>query len=620
MHYFESNAKVFPSIENKTTISSSILLPTNNTIINNDAEIINSRLSNANTETKYEKESVTRSRIDSRFSKDQDAVLSSNNNRAYQNELMSKGILKDDGTITATIENVEKLSTNYIPKQYEKKDNKFWRKRKLSKVAYWYHLVCFASSMILSASCFSWNEGLHAAGFPLYTIAVLIISIAFQILAMCLAELCSGLPFSGGSYGFVRATIGMKSGMFVGLIESLEYILTCAVNVIQCTAILSTIFNTGDDYSLLWDISLILISTAIQIIGGEFYWNFVLFSGIASMLVLVLYSCSVFQFLGDYGLNNQIVWKLKDASSFMIGLSNAVWFYVGIEAIPLTCEETYDSKEQVPIGMNYGMFTIIIISLFVYFTAVSVPTQNILGDFYPLTDGYALAWNIDLTTGVKSNFLVFALIPMFSASYTFIFCFGRQLFAMSRSGLIPQILSLTTDFSGTPYVAMIFGSSFVFFVCIFVRNYPDGLHILTGMMLLTALTNYLFQLIAYIILNVQYPMLQRSFYSPVGIPGAILAFIIFSLALIGLLGWNLDIGLSIVGISIWTGIGMTYYYFVSSTNLILSPEEQFSMFMIYSLKFAEIKLNKLKSKKPFINEFNHITPLKNSAISVSANA
>ena len=610
-----SSAKVIPS----KTDAYSVTHTTESVVSKNNTEDDIEKVAVVKFESKYDT-TVSKNDNDSRHEEDHNSTPA--NNRAYRNELMSQGILKNDGTITATLENVEKLSTQHAPKQYEKKDESFWSKRKLSKVAYWYHLVCFASAMILSASCFSWNEGLHAAGFPAYTIAVLLISTAFQIMAMCLAELCSGLPFSGGSYGFVRATIGMKSGMFVGLIESLEYILTCAVNIVQSTALLSAIFDTGDEYRLLWDFSLVLIATVIQIIGGEFYWNFVLFAGGATMLVLILYSCSAFQYLGHYGLNEHIVWEFKDMSAFMIGLSNAVWFYVGIEAIPLTCEETHESKEQVPLGINYGMLTIIIISLFVYFTAVAVPTQNLLGDLFPLTEGYALTWNIDLTASVRSRLLVFALIPMFSASFTFIFCYGRQLFAMSRSGLIPQALSLTTDFSGTPYVAMIFGSSIVFFVCIFVRSNPDGVFVLTGMMLLSALTNYLFQLVAYIILNIQFPMLQRSYFSPVGIPGAVVAFCIFFLSLIGLLGWNPNIGLSIAGICIWAGTGMIYYYFVSQYNLILSPEEQFSMFMLYSLKFAEIKLNKLKSKKPFINESDNFTPSRTtrSRISVSSNA
>ena len=521
--------------------------------------------------------------------------------RSYGKQLIDKGIIENDGTVNATIENVEKLPTDkHVPKQYEKKSQDFWNVRKLTKVAYASHLVLFAASMIFSASCFSWNFGLAVAGFPLYSICVVLNAIAFQILAFCLAELCSGLPFSGGSYGFVRATIGTRAGMFVGLVESLEYIMTAAVNAIQTTTILQLIFNTDPKYNILWDIVLLIFATSIQIIGGEFYWNCIWISGFLTTLVLLVYGLGALQYFGSYENVAEVDFTFGSGNGFMQGLPNAIWFFVGIEGLPLCCEETHESKQEVPKGIVWGMTIVVLVSLLVYFVAVGVPQTDIFGALYPLTAGYAISWGIELTDTNSRALLILALIPCFSATYSFIFCYGRQMFAMSRSGLLPASLSLTTQFSGTPYVAMMFGASVGIAVIAMIRFAPNGGDIINyvyTMMLLCSVTNYLFQLTAYIILRSEYSMLKRNYESPLGIPGAILAFSIFLLGYIGLLGWTDGIGWSILGVGIWVSLGMLYYFLVSSHKLILSPEENFAMFLLYSLKFSKAKFEKLSHGK-----------------------
>ena len=520
---------------------------------------------------------------------------------ASQSELMQG---REEGNVPLTMDNVEKFAMDQnVPNQYAKETQDFWNVRKLVKVAYWWHLVCFASAMILSASCFSWNLGLQIAGFPLYSVCVVLNGIAFQILAMCLAELCSGHPFNGGSYGFVRATIGTKTGYFVGLIESLEYIMTSAVNAIQTTTILQLIFNTDPKYNIIWDISLLVLATTIQIIGGDFYWTTIAITGSLTMLVLIMYGVGSLQYIGNYESDPEVVWTVGGTmgiTAFMEALPNSIWFYVGIEGLPLCSEETHESQEHVPTGLVWGMAIVVLISFFVYFTAVATPQNDLLGSSYPLTAGYAMSWNIDLTDNANRCLLVFALIPCFSAMFAFIFCYGRLMFAMSRSGLLPMFMSLTTDFSGTPYIAMIFGSSVGIVLLLLIRLAPNGADInnyVYNMMLLTAVMNYLFQLTAYIILRLEYGMVKRNYESPLGVPGAVVAFLIFLLGYIALLGWTPNIIYPVIGVSIWIGVGMAYYFLFSANKLILSPEEKYSLFLVYSLKFSKSQHKQMMHKK-----------------------
>ena len=57
------------------------------------------------------------------------------------------------------------------------------------------------------------------------------------------------------------------------------------------------------------------------------------------------------------------------------------------------------------------------------------------------------------------RFLALLSLPAaLATAFGFIFCYGRQMFAMARSGLFPTSLSLTTQLNGSPYVALIAGS------------------------------------------------------------------------------------------------------------------------------------------------------------------
>ena len=59
--------------------------------------------------------------------------------------------------------------------------------------------------------------------------------------------------------------------------------------------------------------------------------------------------------------------------------------------------------------------------------------------------------------------------------------------------------------------------------------------------------------------------------------------------MVAVLGWGVQIGYSVMGLALFVIIGMAYYFLVAMHNPVLSPEEQFAMFMVYSLKFSQVR-------------------------------
>jgi len=137
--------------------------------------------------------------------------------------------------------------------------------------------------------------------------------------------------------------------------------------------------------------------------------------------------------------------------------------------VPLAAEECKHPKKDVPRGLLAAMATLLVLawmSIFsVAFTTPGVSTAISSG--LPLNAGFnqifgntksSLFLQVDvdiyLTSGgsVDERWLAFcSIIPIFTSGYSITFAYGRQIFAMSRAGYFPSLLSLTTPGGATFY-------------------------------------------------------------------------------------------------------------------------------------------------------------------------
>lgn len=68
------------------------------------------------------------------------------------------------------------------------------------------YLACFLGiAIVIGGQQFSWNAGLEA-GFYTTLFTVLFIGSGYYCMCLCLSELTSMLPFSGGAYGFLQSS------------------------------------------------------------------------------------------------------------------------------------------------------------------------------------------------------------------------------------------------------------------------------------------------------------------------------------------------------------------------------------------------------------------------------
>jgi hypothetical protein len=143
---------------------------------------------------------------------------------------------------------------------------------------YWWDLWILGMSTAIGGHFYQWNVA-FIAGFGSYVIAYFIILSGYAMLALCMAELSSALPFAGGAYGITRVTLGVIPGFLVGCFDSYQSIFNGLYNTLAMGIIIAVATGTptvtGTDAKWLPLYWFLIYSSymIVQIIGGKWMWR-----------------------------------------------------------------------------------------------------------------------------------------------------------------------------------------------------------------------------------------------------------------------------------------------------------------------------------------------------------
>jgi len=88
-------------------------------------------------------------------------------------------------------------------------------------------------------------------------------------------------------------------------------------------------------------------------------------------------------------------------------------------------------------------------SFFVLFVCAGIsPASATALSLSPLDDGNTLVYGMTQYAGVL------AIPATYATAFGFIFAYGRLLESMAQSGLLPNALTLVTEKTGAPYIAL----------------------------------------------------------------------------------------------------------------------------------------------------------------------
>jgi ethanolamine permease len=471
--------------------------------------------------------------------------------------------------------------------KYTSAGAEYFEKRSLKRTAGIWGLWGLGIAAVISGDFSGWNFGLETSGWGGMVVAFVIVVIMYFGMLFSIGEMSASMPHTGGAYSFARAAMGPWGGFITGLAETIEYVATTGVIVyfsaLYANGITSVLFGF-ELPTWVWWIILYVIFIALNTAGAAISFRFAVVVSILSIAILVVFAiaalasgawstANLFDVAPDPG---QSEFLPHGVLPILFVLPFAMWFFLGIEELPLAAEEAHDPARDIPKAGIVGMITLVVCGALVLVLNPGVNGSTALSTSgEPLLDGFRAI----LPEGLAAVLSAFALIGLLASLQGIMFAYGRNMYSLSRAGYYPKFLSLTGK-RQTPWVALIVGAV-IGFIALVVVDLLGGAAGAGGAIVLNiavwgAVLAYLLQMVSFVILRNKLPNAKRPYVSPVGVPGAVVAGIIAAAIFVGL-AFNEVFRPAIVAIIVVYVVMLVLFALFGRTQLVLSPEEEYAL-------------------------------------------
>jgi ethanolamine permease len=324
--------------------------------------------------------------------------------------------------------------------------------RTLKKVLKPVHLWALAVGLVISGEYFGWNYGWSVAGTMGFLIATLIITVLYVTFIFSFTELTTSIPQAGGPFDYALKAFGPTGGLIAGYATLIEFVFAPPAIAF---ALGSYVHFLHSGIPVMYTaVVCYIVFTIINLLGIKE-------SAVFNLIVTILAVIELLIFIGIVSPAFKTENFMQDNLPFgyagiFAAIPFAVWFYLGIEGVAMVAEEVTEPKRNIPKGYIAGIATLVLLALAVMIFSGGVGNWKSLS-----TIDYPLPASISMVLGKTNSWTkIFAGIGLFgliASFHSLIIGYSRQIFALSRSGFLPNILSAVNAKFQTPHWALIAG-------------------------------------------------------------------------------------------------------------------------------------------------------------------
>lgn len=494
---------------------------------------------------------------------------------------------------------------------------------KADKVNY-FDILLLGFSLALSAQFGLWRKAL-GGGWKICLIANSILFVAFFCFTLCLAEMTNSLPLTGGYYGFIRVYLSPYFSFFIGVFE-LTHKITYFATTVKISANIFYHIGAGfgglkETHEEIYCLVILAIVFIVNSIGGQLFIRFTRIMTIGSLIILLIFFISSFSVIDvDKFLYHtpQLPEEVDTPGEYLFNFVRyfpfCVWFFLGIENIPLTCASVFNANQAVPKGI-ITIFTVQACFSFLIIFLISAQYPGALkavnGVDFVLTNNYDTntnSFDIPLRFAFMNIFniseqkaKIICLPAMIATANSLCFVFNAQIKYLASSNLLPSILAKPFGPNDTPiYSTILFCFIFIIILLttVLVKNNAPIL-ICNFLSLFGVSTMFISVLICYIKFRRTHPNLDNSSYrNPLGIHATYIPIIVFSLLPIVLFFTVNPLNL-VVALVLYLLLIYLYASNKLDGKLTLNDNEQAVLFNVYVRNANKNRRNKKVQKIPF---------------------
>ncbi|EST39673.1 ethanolamine transporter [Streptomycetaceae bacterium MP113-05] len=453
----------------------------------------------------------------------------------------------------------------------------------------WLLLTGLGVAYVVSGDYAGWNFGLAEGGFGGLAVATVLMGVMYACMVFSLAELSSVLPTAGGGYGFARRALGTWGGFLTGTAILIEYVLAPAAISVFIGGYVESLGLFGLESGWPVYLACFVLFTGVHLwgVGEALRFSFVV-TGIAVAALLVFCVGALTHF--DAGSLNDIA---VDRTAFgsgswlpfgLLGIWAAfpfgMWFFLGVEGVPLAAEEAKEPERTLPRAMAAAIGILVLLALLTLLPAAGAAgSEAVKNADNPLVAALEAATGGESTT--LSRLVNYAgLAGLVASFFSLIYAGSRQLFALSRAGYLPRFLSLTSR-RKAPYLGLIVPAAIGFALA---GATGDGARML-NIAVFGAAVSYVLMSLSHIVLRRREPGLHRPYRTPGGVATSSVAFILACAAVVAT--FLVDPSAAGIALVLYV-VAAGYFAFYSRHRLVAgAPEEEFA-----ALAEAEAELEK----------------------------
>jgi ethanolamine permease len=458
--------------------------------------------------------------------------------------------------------------------EYENVGEEYLEHRQLQKgAAGWVLLAGLGVAYVISGEIGGWQFGLAEGGWGGLLIATILTAIMYTAMVYSLAELSAAIPVAGAGYGFARRAMGVWGGFLTGTAIVIEVAIAPAAIATFIGAYVESLIGFGGPviYLLFYAV---FVGMLVYGTGEALRIMFIITA--AAVVAIVVFVLGMIPNFDPANLFNIAPKDAAGASPLLpfgyLGIwaafPYAIWFFLGIEGLPLAAEETRDPARDMPRGLIVAMFALLAFAaLILLFAPGGGGSAEIQESGAPLTDAIASPNAYGGKNALFAFVNVVGIAGLIASFYSLIYAYSRQIFALSRAGYLPRWLSVTSR-RHVPWVALVVPG-----VIGFVLAWSGDGDLLVLISVFGATISYVLMMLSHIILRRREPELERPYKTPGGILTSGVALVLGVASVIA--GFLVDPRV-LIGTAIVYAIMIAYFALYSRHHLVAqAPEEEF---------------------------------------------
>ncbi|MEU1377214.1 ethanolamine permease [Streptomyces triculaminicus] len=429
---------------------------------------------------------------------------------------------------------------------------------------------------VVSGDFSGWNFGLAQGGFGGLAVAAALMGLMYTCMVFALAELAAILPTAGGGYGFARRALGPWGGFLTGTAILIEYVLApAAISLFIGDYVESLhLFGLTSSWPVYLACFVLFIGIHLWGVGEALRFSFVV-TGVA-VAALIVFAIGAFTDFDAARLNDipadphafgSSSWLPFGLLGIWAAFPFGMWFFLGVEGVPLAAEETRDPARTLPRAMATSMGILLVLALVTFLASTGAGGADAMKDAGNPLVAALQPDGRPTTLGRIVNYA--GLAGLVASFFSLIYAGSRQLFALSRAGYLPRFLSLTSR-RKAPWLGLLVPGTLGFALAAASGNGARMLNVAV----FGATISYALMSLSHIVLRRREPGLSRPYRTPGGTVTSTVAFLLACSALVAT--FLVDVTAALIALGVYA-VAAAYFALYSRHRLVASaPEEEFA--------------------------------------------